>query len=46
MKTISRFLGLLALCVTLNAQAQIINMNPDLNGEPWWSGGTSTSRMD
>lgn len=39
MKTIARFLALLALCTTLQAQAQIINMNPDPLGEPWWSGG-------
>jgi hypothetical protein len=35
MKTTTRLLSLLALCTTLNAQAQIINMNPDPDGEPW-----------
>ena len=39
MKTNARFLALLVLCTTLQAQAQIINMNPDPLGEPWWSGG-------
>ncbi len=38
MKTISRLIGLLAICITLNAQAQIINMNPDPSGKPWLSG--------
>jgi len=42
MKTIFRCIGLLALCTTLQSQSQIINMNPDPNGEPWWSGGSIT----
>ncbi|MDY0104118.1 MAG: hypothetical protein RBS07_14375 [Lentimicrobium sp.] len=39
MKTISRLLGLMTMCITLNGQAQIINMNPDPNDSPWLSGG-------
>lgn len=42
MKTITRLLGLLALCTTVNAHAQIINMNPDPEGKPWLSGDAVT----
>jgi len=27
---------------TLQANAQVINLNPDPNSEPWWSGGSIT----
>jgi parallel beta-helix repeat protein len=39
MKTRLKMAGLLTFCITLQSQAQIINMNPDPLGEPWWSGG-------
>ena len=41
MKTKSRIVGILAFtfCMSLLSQAQIINMNPDPLGDPWWSGG-------
>lgn len=42
MKTITRLLGVLALCISLSAQAQIINMNPDPEGNPWLSGDAVT----
>lgn len=38
-----KLLRLLALCVFLSyfipTNAQLINCNPDPNGEPWWAGG-------
>jgi len=39
MKNTSRLVGLLAISISLNATAQIINMNPDPDGNPWLSGG-------
>jgi len=35
MKTRLKMAGLLTFCITLQSQAQIINMNPDPLGEPW-----------
>lgn len=29
----------IAVCLTFKANAQLINCNPDPNGEPWWAGG-------
>lgn len=39
MKTFIRTLSLcLAMSLTLIANAQLVNCNPDPNGEPWWAG--------
>lgn len=38
MKTKMLFLGFLICNLTINLQAQIVNVNPDPNGEPWWVG--------
>lgn len=38
MKTKMYFLGVLISTLTINLQAQIVNVNPDPNGEPWWVG--------
>jgi hypothetical protein len=35
---------LIAFCI--NAEAQLINCNPDLEGEPWWAGGTESLTED
>lgn len=39
MKTLCRFLVLcVILGMSVTASAQLINCNPNPNGEPWWAG--------
>lgn len=33
------FLLLILSCVISMSNAQVFNLNPDPNGDPWWSGG-------
>jgi len=46
MKTLLKMAGLLTVFIALHTQAQIINMNPDPLGEPWWSGGAVAPSPD
>lgn len=39
MKSKAFILTLFVIIVTANTHAQLINMNPDPNGNPWWAGG-------
>lgn len=39
MKTLYKFFLLCFIAMAFQANAQMINVNPDPNGEPWWSGG-------
>ena len=40
MKKLNLFLIIwLTIFLTVNLNAQLINCNPDPNGEPWWFGG-------
>jgi hypothetical protein len=35
MKTLRRFIVLGIIAFTLQTNAQVINLNPDVNGDPW-----------
>jgi hypothetical protein len=39
MKTKLLILSVLLNCIILTSNAQLVNMNPDTNGDPWWTGG-------
>ena len=39
MKPKQFFLFLFVCCIISIGNAQVYNLNPDPNGEPWWSGG-------
>lgn len=39
MKNLYKFFLLCFIVMAFQANAQMINVNPDPNGEPWWSGG-------
>jgi hypothetical protein len=38
MKKIKTYFSIVLLTLSVQINAQLINMNPDPNGEPWWSG--------
>jgi|GEM_PF-2416235 len=45
MRTFLKIIVSAIFAFTLQANGQVINLNPNPNAEPWWSGGSITPKQ-